>query len=126
MTIFLGVLITGGYTQDGWLKSAEIYLPAYNSGCSLPELPKKRSSHTQDGNLACGGAGSSSGKECIKWTNGSWTKSHTLRKERYGHVSWATPSGVYLMGGWVSPTTSELVKENGSVEESFELKYETM
>ena len=124
--MFLAVLITGGYTKEGWLKSAEIYLPESNSGCSLPELPSKSSSHTQDGNLACGGALDTS-KKCFKWTDGSWTQSHSLIGSRYGHVSWATASGVYLMGGWntESEMTSELVKEDGSVEEGFGLKYKT-
>ena len=122
--MFLAVLITGGYTKEGWLKSAEIYIPESNSGCSLPELPSKSSSHTQDGNLACGGALDSS-KKCIKWTDGSWTQSHSLRVPRYGHVSWATASGVHLIGGWPSPKTSELVKEDGSVEEGFKLQYQT-
>ena len=47
-------------------------------------------------------------------------------------MSWATASGLYLMGGHISGWTSELVKEDGSVEkgfkrteEGFKLKYET-
>ena len=44
---------------------------------------------------------------------------------RYAHVSWATASGVYLMGGYYSEMTSELVKEDGSVKEVFQLKYYT-
>ena len=40
-------------------------------------------------------------------------------------MSWATASGVYLMGGTYSQWTSELVKEDGSVEKGFLLKYET-
>ena len=43
---------------------------------------------------------------------------------RYDHVSWATGSGVYLMGGYSGPRTSEKVKEDGSVEDGFVLKYE--
>ena len=67
---------------------------------------------------------------CSQWSNGSWTRSYNLGQERRdlgraGHVSWATASGVYLMGGQYSKETSELVKENGSVEEGFKLKYKT-
>ena len=51
--------------------------------------------------------------------------SHTLRQQRYAHVSWATASGVYLIGGALSLRTSEKVKVDGSVEDSFGLKYDT-
>jgi len=40
-------------------------------------------------------------------------------------VSWATTSGVYLIGGEESVRTSEKVKLDGSVEEGFSLKYDT-
>ena len=134
------VLITGGRNTEGnGLKSVEIYLPASNTGCSLPELPEARSGHTQDGGLACGGswvakmivdqhASNSIWKSCVKWTSGSWTRSHSLIGERSCHVSWATASGVYLIGGYFSqlgPDSTELVKEDGSVEEGFQLKHPT-
>ena len=121
---YLAVLITGGYTNEGWLRSAEIYLPAANTGCSLPDLPAPLSGQTQEGNLACGGSGINY-NECIKWENGSWNKSHSLRGIRFGHASWATASGVHIIGGRALATTSELVKDDGSVEESFKLKYQT-
>ena len=39
-------------------------------------------------------------------------------------MSWATESGVYLMGGYWSGNTTELVKEDGSVGAgTFNLKY---
>ena len=43
-------------------------------------------------------------------------------------MSWATASGVYLMGGGshTSWRTSELVKEDGSVKEGFKLEYKTV
>jgi len=40
-------------------------------------------------------------------------------------VSWATASGVYLIGGWDNLRSSEKVKLDGSVEEGFSLKYDT-
>ena len=86
-----------------------------------------RGYHSQDGGLACGG-GDSSGTEtsCDRWTAGTWTRtSHTLRVGIVGHVSWSTAEGVFLIGGVYSRMTSELVKEDGSVEEGFALKYET-
>ena len=121
---YIGVLITGGNGNK-----AEIYLPDSNTSCVLPGLPEERNYHTQDGDLACGGLSSSylynTQKSCVKWTNGAWTRSHNLREERSFHVSWVTASGVYLIGGWGSFRTSELIKEDGSVEEGFNLKYNT-
>ena len=121
----LGVLITGGWNR----KSVEIYLPDSYTRCSLPNLPAARYTHTQDGELACGGGCSRCSSvtgTCVKWSSesGSWTKSHTLRQRRYLHVSWATVDGVYLMGGMYSKKTTELVKEDGTVEDGFSLKYD--
>ena len=122
------MLITGGYNGNGdWLKSAEIYIPSGNTCCSLPELPSARGCHTQEGPWACGGYGyvNNTGTTCDKWSQGSWTQSHILRWGRDDHVSWATASGLYLMGGHYSGRTSELVKEDGSVEWGFKLEYWT-
>ena len=81
-----------------------------------------RYGHTQNSGLLCGGRAN-----CLQWKPdiGSWNKSHSLISWRYGHVSWNTPSGVYLIGGAVSPNTSELLKEDGSVVEGFALAYST-
>ena len=81
--------------------------------------------HTQNGDLACGGLGSTyTVKSCVKWSpsSGTWTQSHTLRQARASHVSWATTSGVYLIGGFYSQT-SEKVKLDGTVEDGFTLKH---
>ena len=123
----LVVLITGGY-NNGPLKFAEIYNPLTNTSCFLPHLPEGRSLHSQEGGLVCGGPSSAATwNTCVKWSpaSGTWTHSHTLRQKRHGHVSWATASGVYLIGGWESKRTSEKVKLDGSVEEGFSLKYKT-
>ena len=116
-------MITGGRRGD-YLRSAELYLPSDGSTCSLPELPEGRSYHSQDAKFSCGGWSIST--TCDKWSHGNWTRSDlTLRQKRGGHVSWATAAGVYLMGGHYSKMTSELVKEDGSVEEGFPLEYKT-
>ena len=80
--------------------------------------------------LACGGGDDSYELDtlttCDKWTAGTWNRtSHRLREKRFGHVSWATPSGMFLIGGYYSEETSELVKDDGSVEEGFPLKNKT-
>ena len=131
---FSVVLITGGDLGYKVTQSAELFLPSSNTTCSLPQLSKARRYHTQDGGLACGGDnldgdGDSVTRSCDKWSAGTWTQtSHTLRKGRSVHVSWPTAEGVYLIGGVFSGsgTTSELVKEDGSVEEGFALKYSTL
>ena len=139
--IFLVILITGGFNGDT-LKSAEIFNPdpcslqggCPKTSCSLPELPEARRLHSQDGGLACGGLTNNAATNiCFKWSpsNGTWTQSHTLdlnpvtHTYRSGHVSWATASGVYLIGGFYTVKTSQKVKLDGSVEKSFSLKYET-
>ena len=126
------VLISGGVINGAIIKSVEIYNPVTKTSCSLPKLPQGRWWHTQDGEIACGG-GSGSGTTqttCVKWSSesGTWTQSHTLRQSRFAHVSWSTDDGVYLMGGKDSSSrrTTELVKEDGSVEDGFSLKYDTM
>ena len=121
---FSVALITGS-GGNGLL--TEIYNPDTKVGCFLPELPESRWLHTQDGDLTCGGGRTSTQNTCVKWSPsfGNWTQSHTLRQRRYNHVSWATASGVYLMGGDFSKRTSEMVKFDGSVEDGFSLKYDT-
>ena len=106
-----------------------MFLPSSNTTCTLPDLPEGRGYHSQAGGLACGGGywtPDDAPTSCDRWTAGTWTRtSHNLRKQRGGHVSWSTSEGVYLIGGKYSGMTSELVKEDGSVEEGFSLKYET-
>ena len=119
------------------MRSAEIYLPSTNIFCFLPDLPEWRVFHTQDGPWACGGLGKpgrgrfpdpNTESSCAKWSEESWILEYSNWSEyrmRVGHVSWAAASGLYLMGGMGNMETSELVKEDGSVEEGFDLKYQT-
>ena len=128
------ILITGG---DGGnqasMLTAEIYNPATNSSCRLPQLPERKYHHTQDGDLMCGGGFATDGSmsNCRKWNpdSGTWTQSHTMNAftgKRFGHVSWLTKSGIYLIGGGYFKKTSELIKQDGTVEQGFALKYDTM
>ena len=43
---------------------------------------------------------------------------------RYRHSSWASPSGVILLGGGGSPRTSERIQDDGTSTDSFSLGYE--
>ena len=59
---------------------------------------------------------------------GTWNTSHILRDKRNAHTSW-TPdlkSGTYLIGGLVSPLTTEIVNKGEGVSSSleFDLSYE--
>ena len=97
-------------------------------------MPEMRKFHTQNDGLVCGGelVGSYSNSNshiltlCDTWNNGSWNQSHTLDLKRMGHVSWTTSSGVYLIGGFRSPTSIEIVKKDGAVVADFQTKYRTM
>ena len=70
-------------------------------------------------------------KNCLLWNpdNGTWNIFTELALRRSAHTSW-TPdprSGItYLMGGYYSPTKTELVYHDGtiSIDLEFDLKYE--
>ena len=119
-------MITGG-RNNFRLKSAEVFNPVTKTSCSIPQLPEGRYYHSQEQGLVCGGGYPDPiGTTCVKWSpaSGTWNQSHTLLVKRFAHVSWVTASGVYLIGGEWSRTTSEKVKMDGSVEEGFSVKYD--
>ena len=60
--------------------------------------------------------------------NGTWIQSHTLPTVRHYHSSWtpASGTGTYLLGGGASEYTSDLVKPDGTVEKTFNLKHKTV
>ena len=78
----------------------------------------------QNDNLICGGRDTRD--TCLTWSDGSWTVSHHLIHNRYAHTSWTTDSGVLIIGGYDSPTTTEMVTWQGTTEERFSLKYDSM
>ena len=120
------VLITGG-VGDGrtGLSSVEVFSPSgVPLPCTVPPLPAYRSSHTQDGEVACGGSGSS--YSCDSLTASGWTTSHQLVSPRHRHVSWRSPDGLLLMGGEYSLQTTELLTDTSSSSSpSFDLEYDT-
>ena len=123
--IISAVLITGGFSDQ----SSELYHPLTGASCRLPKFPDAttRYYHTVDNHLLCGGHMSSG--NCLQWSpvNGTW-ESFTLNVTRYYHVSWTpdTDNGTYLMGGSWSWNSTTLIKPDGSQEEGFGLKYETL
>ena len=87
--------------------------------------------HTQDDSLICGGAYNfpSTFQSCSKWDSdsGTWNQSITLPRERQRSQSWTPNSGVgtYLIGGYVNSNTTDLVKPDGTVQQGFDLKYDS-
>ena len=129
------LLITGGEGDGGtYLASVEVLTPSgVPHTCSVPPLPAGRMYHTQDGEVACGGFGSTAaGTSCISLTGSGWSTSHQLQQQhfnnnRYGHVSWLSPDGLLLMGGEYSRRTTELLSETSSSSSpSFDLEYDTL
>ena len=130
------MLVTGG--TQGWKKnlaSVELLNLDGSFNCMLPSLPHARSSHTQSGLVACGGnPNETTFKTCDTFSIGmeEWKKSHTLRKERRLHSSWASPEGVMLLGGWDSgfttekeDKTTELLTNDGDTIPGIKLKFDT-
>ena len=124
--IYLAILVTGGYGNN--MRSVEALWSNGSSLCSLPDLPYDYYYHTQSGLVTCGGGSSTlTETSCYTFTNGVWTKSHTLRYGRSGHSSWTSPMGIVLMGGedTGSRTTTELLTDDGQSTDYFSLKYST-
>ena len=122
------ILVTGGFNtpSGGVLSAVEVLHGDGSPWCSLPDLPEDRRSHTQTGLEACGGYGSSASSTCVRLEAGSWTPSHQMVEQRRYHSSWASPAGTLLMGGILSPQTTELLDANtGDSIPSFPLKYDT-
>ena len=119
------VLITGGYKQQ----SAEIYQPHRDRSCVLPDLPKERYGHTQDGSLLCGGW--ETDRFCRRWNpkTGAWDLvTESLTEKRVLHISWAPVDGsvTYLLGGARSKYTSEVIDNHNNVRASFRLQHDTL
>ena len=125
--ITAGVLITGGDSK-GDIK-AEVFNPVSGNSCPVQDIPDRRFGHSSCSNLLCGGGDSSSSQSCLKITGTdiSPLPSLTLRKLRWYHLCWSLPgdnNNILLLGGYYSPTTTELVSETES-SDSFTLEYKT-
>ena len=118
------VLITDGTD----LSSVEVLHPSgVPFPCTLPPLPASRKYLTQDGLVACGGMGTATSTSCVSLTGGGWQESHQLQQERYDHSSWRSPAGLLLMGGFDSPTSTELLSvTDSSTSSNFTLEYRTV
>ena len=121
--IFLGILVTGDIVNNSI--AVELLWSNGTFLCSLSNLPFRNYQHTQSRLVTCGGREMQNKQSCHTLTNGVWTKSHTLRKSRFGHSSWTSPLGILLMGGGGSYTTTELLTDDGQSTELFPLQYDT-
>ena len=121
-------MVTGGHGATESVKTSVELLSSNGTRlCSLPNLPEKRYFHSQTGVLACGGGiGSDQSvlKTCSTFAGGRWKKSHTLGIKRNAHTAWASPQGVFIMGGSFNTQSTELLNDNGgaTATPSFTLK----
>ena len=99
--------------------TVEIYVPATGAQCRLPSTPYRYYAHGMAGRTVCGGQHT---KECVTFTDGNWTSSGELLKERFGLVGWSSPVGPVMIGGYSSDLTTEIVNEGPNIL-SFPLKF---
>ena len=121
-TQLTALLISGGY---GPSRSAELYLPQSGAQCELPEIGQDFAAHTADNLTLCGGDFTRT--SCVSLTEEGWVTSSNLLQERYYHSSWASPSGLRLLGSAVLANlkTTEVLLQNGTSQQSFTLQYNT-
>ena len=126
--LFLGLLITGGQNADYDGLTPEVWLPGEQS-CRLPSLPSlpgfnRRYWHTQSSYTVCGG-GFPASSACHTFS-GEWEESHSLDMGRFEHLSWQSPAGTLLMGGFSSGTSTELLSNtSNTTTPGFDLPYRT-
>ena len=124
----LAMIVTGGALEASHLAEILLLNGTSLTTCSLPNLPKNDSiqkiAHTQSGPIACGGWG---GTSCLTFSSGQWKETHSMFQKREGHVAWDSPKGVLLMGAVYGEkvNTTELLNEDGSSTQQFNMKYET-
>merc|ERR1719210_2733070 len=89
------LIISGG---DSVGNTVEVFVPSTGQHCQLPDLPDTIFAHTMEEMTVCGGL-SSTTRSCLTLIDGTWQTTTTLLASRYFHSSWASPSGVILIGG---------------------------
>ena len=122
---FLGLLISGGF-NGGYLASAEVYIPALNQSCLLPNMTTNRTQHSQNNLLACGGYGRPTSCEVFTPGVGWRPEPYRLREERRGHTSWTLSNGsVLLLGGEGSYNTTEIITPGLGTRPGFGLRQQS-
>ena len=120
VSMYLGLIISGGNVGN----SVEVFVPSTGHHCLLPDTQWQHRQHSMEKNVICGGH-HPAWKYCLTLTNGTWEFTTTLLEQRFRHSSWASPSGMILLGGLFSRRTTEKIGEDGTSSYSFELKYNT-
>ena len=125
-----GLLITGGAPngRSVW-SSTELYIPATNTSCSLPDLPSGLQGHTSGGKgkMMCGGVDETEKplSSCVVWRNGEWhEQERRLARKTVYQSAWNLNNSLVLLGGpsWNENRFGTQVV-TGSVR-SFRLKHE--
>ena len=104
-----------------------IFVPDTLTWIPLPAIPNDpRERFTLTENVICGGLWPSTSLNCLKLNEAGagWQGfSKELKEQRISSVSWDSPSGIILMGGFHSGDTTEVVTST-ETRYSFNLKYD--
>ena len=127
----LGILISGGSSDGVDQNDVELFIPTTRTRrtCSLMSLPSPRARHTldiiQNKPIIC--AGNSGLKaSCTAFKDGNWSDYFSpLKHGRDEPMSWVSSNGLVIVGGWSSPTTTEILAGDDFSREGFKLKYPT-
>jgi len=109
-----GLLVVGG---EGGLQSVEFWTPPpLSAQCFLGDLPHLNFFHSLDS--VNGEVILCSDSSCLRLEEGKWKEVAQLTEKRWRHSSAITSRGLMLLGGQVSPNTTELVslEEGGTGE----------
>ena len=125
------MIITGNSPALRSGVKVEVFNIKTKKTCHLPDLPgDARDTHSQCGNLLCGGGDDSVSRSCLMLDplTGKFTPtSVTLREERVSHLCWDAEGEngpTLLMGGYDLKRSTELVSSDGSSSSSsFSLTY---
>ena len=100
-----GLLITGGAPngRSVW-SSTELFIPASNTSCSLPDLPSGLQGHTSGGKgvMMCGGVDETEKPlaSCVVWSDGAWhEQERRLARKTIYQTAWNLENSLVLLGG---------------------------
>ena len=90
-----------------------------------------RKMHTLTGLTACGGEWEAASCSTLSPVSGQWLPWAGQLAPRYHHVSWASPIGTVLLGGWYldpapSPLRNAVLLSGNTTTELFRLQYNTV